>query len=137
MKYYFLDTNVVLDFLARREPFAGVALEIFRAGLEGRATLYVASLSFATVHYVMRKHTSTPVALSLVAELATKVTVVTVNAAVVERATTGFIADFEDGLQYFSALSVPALDAIVTRNVRDFKKSTLLVFTPEQAISNL
>jgi predicted nucleic acid-binding protein len=52
MKHYFLDTNVVLDFLARREPFAEAALEVFRAGLAYRVVLYVASLPFSIVYYV-------------------------------------------------------------------------------------
>lgn len=69
MKHYFLDTNVVLDFLARREPFAEAALDIFRAGLERRATLYVANLSFSTIYYVIRKQTSAPAALEMVARL--------------------------------------------------------------------
>lgn len=137
MKHYFLDTNVVLDFLARREPFAGAALEIFRAGLEQRATLYVASLSFSTVYYVLRRQTTPQLARSLVADLAQLVTVVAVDAAAVQQALTGPFPDFEDGLQHYAAVSVPAVEAIVTRNFRDFAGSTLPIFFPEQAVTHL
>ncbi len=98
MKHYFLDTNVMLDFLARRAPFAAAALEIFRAGLERRATLYVASLSFSTIYYVMRKQTSRQAALSMVARLEQLVTIVAVDAAAVQQAIAVPFPDFEDGI---------------------------------------
>ena len=97
MKHYFLDTNVVLDFLARREPFAEAALDVFRAGLERRATLYVASLSFSTVYYVMRRQASPQVALAMVANAERLVTIAGVDAAIVQQAIRSPFADFEDG----------------------------------------
>lgn len=137
MKHYFLDTNVVLDFLARREPFAAAALEVFRAGLEQRATLYVASLSFSTVYYVMRKQTSRQSALTMVAQLTQLVTIVAVDAATVQQAIAGPFADFEDGMQYHAAASVAAIEAIITHNTADFINSHLPVFTAAQASAHL
>ena len=137
MKHYFLDTNVVLDFLARREPFAEAALEVFRAGLERRAVLYVASLSFSTIYYVMRKQTSPQAALSMVAKLEQLVVVVTVDAATVRQAITGSLPDFEDGIQHYAAASVAAIEAIITRNTADFAASSLPVLTTAQAVVQL
>ncbi|MBD2766660.1 PIN domain-containing protein [Hymenobacter sp. BT664] len=137
MKHYFLDTNVVLDFLARREPFAEAALEIFRAGLEKRATLYVASLSFSTVYYVLRKQANRQLARTLVANLEQLVTIVAVDAVAVQKAITGSFLDFEDGLQHCAAASVPAIEVIVTRNAADFKTGTLPALTPNQALVHL
>ncbi len=137
MKHYFLDTNVVLDFLARREPFAETALEIFRAGLEHRAVLYVASLSFSTIYYVMRKQTSRPAALSMVANLAKLVTIVAVDAAAVQQAITGPFPDFEDGIQHYAATSAAAIEAIVTRNAADFTNSLVPALTPSLALHQL
>ena len=137
MRHYFLDTNVVLDFLARREPFAAAALEIFQAGLERRAVLYVASLSFSTVHYVIRRQSSAPQALALVADLAKLVSVVGVDAGIVQRAIAGTFADFEDGLRHYAAVSVSTVEAIITRNPRDFSSSLLPVLTPQQATVQL
>ena len=137
MKHYFLDTNVVLDFLARREPFAEAALEVFRAGLERRASLYVASLSFSTVYYVMRKQTSPQAALAMVANLMQLVIIVPVDATTVQRAITGPFPDFEDGLQHFAATSAATIEAIITRNVADFTNSQLPVLTPAQALNHL
>ena len=134
MKHYFLDTNVVLDFLSRREPFAEAALAVFRAGLEKRAVLYVASLSFANVYYVLRKQTNPQLARSLVAALERLVNVVTVDAAVVQAAIAGPFADFEDGLQHYAAVSLYTVDAIIIRDRHDFASSTLPVLSPAQAL---
>lgn len=137
MKHYFLDTNVVLDFLARREPFAEAALEIFRAGLERRASLYIASLSFSTIYYVMRKQTSPQAALAMVAKLAQLVTVVSVDATTVRQAITGPFPDFEDGIPHFAAASVATIEAIITRDAADFANSLLPVLMPAQALRQL
>ena len=137
MRHYFLDTNVVLDFLARREPFAEAALEVFRAGLEKRATLYVASLSFSTVYYVLRKQANPQLARTLVANLEQLVTIVAVDAGAVQQAITGPFLDFEDGLQHCAAASVSAIEGIITRNVTDFETGTLPALTPIQALLHL
>ncbi|HEX8507378.1 MAG TPA: PIN domain-containing protein [Hymenobacter sp.] len=137
MKHYFLDTNVVLDFLARREPFAEAALEVFRAGLERRATLYVASLSFSTIYYVMRRQTSRAAALTMVANVEHLVTIVAVDATTVQQAIGSPFTDFEDGIQHHAAASVAAIEAIVTRNVADFASSLLPALTPAQALIHL
>jgi predicted nucleic acid-binding protein len=137
MKHYFLDTNVVLDFLARRASFAEAALEVFRAGLERRATLYVASLSFSTIYYVIRKQTTPQAALALVTNLERLVTIVAVDATVLQQAIAGLFPDFEDGLQYYTATSIPAVEAVITRNGRDFSASIIPVLTPAQALLHL
>ena len=137
MKHYFLDTNVVLDFLARREPFAEAALEVFRAGLEQRVTLYVASLSFSTIYYVMRKQTSRPAALTMVANLEKLVTVVAVDETTIRHSVAAPFPDFEDGIQYYTAFLTPTIEAIITQNVADFAASALPVFTAAQALPHL
>jgi hypothetical protein len=43
--------------------------------------------------------------------------------------------DFEDALQYFSAVNSNKIDAIITRNIKDFKKSALPVFTPNEFLA--
>ena len=55
MKHWFIDTNVLIDFLADRVPFATAANDIFRQAYAGEVKLYAASLSFNTVFYLMRR----------------------------------------------------------------------------------
>ncbi len=39
MRHFFLDTNVVLDVLAKRQPFAAVAAQLFERALQGQVAL--------------------------------------------------------------------------------------------------
>ncbi len=57
MKKFFIDTNIVVDYLACREPFSHHALAIFEAADEGRIQLYLSSHSIATTYYILQKYT--------------------------------------------------------------------------------
>lgn len=59
MKHWFLDTNVLVDFLTNRAPFAASAAALFELGRRKQARLYAASLSFATVYYLVRQGSRT------------------------------------------------------------------------------
>lgn len=137
MRHYFPDTNVLLDYLAERPPFWADAAELMQTGVDGQTTLYVASLSFSNAYYVLRKQTNPERARALIAKLEKLVTIVPVDAAIVRQAITGPFPDFEDGLQHYAAASVPAIEAIITRNLRDFTNSTLPTLTPERALLDL
>ena len=137
MKHYFLDTHVVIDYLAEREPFWADAAELMQAGLDGQVRLYVASLSFANIYYTLRRATSAPQARGFVAKLAKLVEIVTVDASVIQQAINSAFTDFEDGIQYFAAAARPEIELIVTRDLRDFTASTLPVALPAQALRQL
>ena len=134
MKHYFLDTNVVIDFLAHREPFAETALALFRAALAKQATLYVASLSFSNVYYILRKSTSPAVARDKLNRLEKLVTILSVDASIIRLALASSFADYEDGIQHFAAQASPSVTAIVTRDFKDFQASVLPVISPAQAL---
>lgn len=137
MKHYFLDANVVMDYLAERPPFWADAAELMQASVDGEVTLYVASLSFNIIYYVLRKQTNAASARSLIANLEKLVAVVAVDGAAVRQAIAGPFLDFEDGLQHYAAAAVPTIEAIVTRNQRDFRSGNLPVLTPTQALAEL
>lgn len=56
---------------------------------------------------------------------------------VIEAALTLGFADFEDGLQYCAARSVPAIEAIIARNPKGFAAGALPVLTPPTALARL
>nr|WP_152541971.1 hypothetical protein [Pedobacter sp. V48] len=60
-----------------------------------------------------------------------------VTAVVIRQSLKTDFKDYEDAIQYHSALSIPDLDFIVTRNTKDFKKSKLAVLTPTEALASL
>ena len=112
MRHFFLDTNVIFDYLGRREPNGAAAVELFQTAYEGKATLYVASLSFSHVFYTLRKQ---------------------VGAVVAREALDSDFADVEDAMQYFAAASQAAVEAIVTGDPKGFKQGSLAVISPVEA----
>lgn len=133
MRHFFLDTNVLFDYLGRREPNGAAAVELFQAAYEGKTTLYVASLSFSHTFYTLRKQVGAVVAREALRKLARLVRVVAVDAAVVQQALDSDFADVEDAMQYFAAASQAAVEAIVTGDPKGFKQGSLAVISPVEA----
>jgi predicted nucleic acid-binding protein len=132
-----MDTNVLLDFLLRRESFGPDVLGLFAAGDAGRAMLYVSSLSFSHIYYAMRKTNPAPQRLATLTDLAASVEIIPVSRPVIEAALALGFADFEDGLQYCAARSVLAIEAIVTRAPKGFAAGALSVLSPPEALARL
>lgn len=137
MRHFFLDTNAVFDYLGRREPNGAAAVALFQAAYEGKATLYVASLSFSHAFYTLRKQVGVVVAREALRKLARLVRVLAVDEAVVQQALDSTFADVEDAMQYFAATSVPAVEALVTGDPKGFKEGSLSVLSPLEAQAGL
>ena len=123
MRHFFLDTNVVFDYLGRREPNGVAAVALFQAAYDGRVTLHVSSLSFSHIFYTLRKQYGAGPARETLRKLAQLVQVTAVDAAVVEAALDSTFTDVEDALQHFAALTVLGVEAIVTGDPKGFKES--------------
>ena len=112
----FLDTDVVLDHLADRQPFAEYAHRIFALAETGGLTACVSSLSFSNLYYILRKLKGHADALALLAKLKLLVRVSAVNESEIQSALSSDFKDFEDAIQHFAAKSEGGISAIVTRN---------------------
>lgn len=119
MMRVFLDTNILLDYLLKRDGFFDAALDIFKMAAKGKLVLLVSDLSFANIKYITRKAIPLEVFYDVMLKLKQFVTVVPIGDRAVEEALKVRAKDFEDSLQYFSALYANA-DVIVTRNIKDF-----------------
>ena len=135
MKRLFLDTNVIIDFLANREPFADAAGQLFSRGLDKKAIIYCSAISYNNIYYLLRQTKTHYFAIRLLDELAGLTEVVAVDGEIIRRSIHAEFRDFEDAIQYFSALSIKGMDGIVTRNTKDFKKSELPVLSPLEALN--
>jgi predicted nucleic acid-binding protein len=133
MRHFFLDTNVVFDYLGRREPNGAAAVALFQAAYEGKVTLYVASLSFSHVFYTLRKQVGAVAAREALRKLAQLVRVVAVDEAVVQQALDSAFADVEDAMQYFAATGVPNVEAIITGDPKGFREGNLRLLSPIEA----
>jgi predicted nucleic acid-binding protein len=126
----FVDTDIVLDLLARREPFYDVAARLFSRAETGSIFLSVSSLTFANLFYILRKQVSAKHAHDVLRNFKQLVTVLPVDDATIEQALNAGFTDFEDAIQYFSALSADC-SALLTRNGRHFRKAAISIFTAE------
>jgi predicted nucleic acid-binding protein len=131
----FLDSDVMLDHLADRQPFAEFAHRLFALAEKNEITIYVSSLSFSNLYYVLRKIAGADVAMQLLAGMLKIVKVASVGEDEVNRAFTSGFKDFEDGLQHEAAKSAGGVTGIVTRNTADFVKSSIPVFTPREFLA--
>lgn len=130
MKKVFLDTNVVIDLLDKRDPFYNAAVSIFTLAYEKKLTLYVSPMTYATASYLLRKHGQEQMKL-LLHNFRQLSRVTLADEKVVDDALSSVFTDYEDALQYYSALS-KKVDVIITRNVRDFKHARIPVLTPDE-----
>jgi len=137
MKHVFMDTNVVIDFLANRQPFALDAAKIFDTALNGTTRIYISAVSYNNIYYILRQSLANNVTIELLDELAEMTEIVDVTGKVIRQSfKTGF-KDYEDSIQYCCAISIPEIEFIITRNSKDFKKSELPVFAPNEAVALL
>lgn len=135
MKIIFLDTNVIIDFLANRLPFSLDAAEIFNASLSGHAKIYVSAVSYNNIYYILRQSLSHKETIKNLAELSEMTEIVDVTNTIIKKSLVSEFKDFEDAIQYNCALMISKIDFIVTRNTKDFKKSSLPVMNPQEASS--
>ena len=136
MKRFYLDSNVVLDFLLDRPPFAQPANDLLTAVKIGQVELLVSSLTYITSHYVVSKVIGKIAATAALTTLFKGATTINVGAAVIEQALQSNRPDFEDAVQFYAALAAGA-DAIVTRDPKGFPTQQVPVLNPLAALAQL
>jgi predicted nucleic acid-binding protein len=133
----FLDINILLDVADNERENHFYSREIFSLADTGAITAYCSILSFNIFFYIARKKLGSQLALDYMGTFLEiiKVLPADINIAI-QSLTEPVSADFEDNLQYYSALQIKKLDYIVTANTKDFKKSKISVVTPLQFLKN-
>lgn len=130
----FVDTDVCLDLLSGRKPFNHAAELLFSLADNGKIKLYVSSLSFSNIDYVLRSKYSTVASRQTLSVFKTLVHVLPVDSKTIDLALASEFNDFEDAIQHSCALE-NNLAILVTRNIKDFKKSSLQVLLPESLLA--
>jgi predicted nucleic acid-binding protein len=119
-----LDTNILLDHFLARQPFDATALAIWRANEQKRFAGYFSGISAVNLFYVAQKEIGRVRARQAVAELIAAMDVAPIDGSVLRVAHSLHWPDYEDAVQHASA-TASRLDAIVTRNLADYKGATL------------
>ncbi|MBN1463197.1 MAG: PIN domain-containing protein [Paludibacteraceae bacterium] len=137
MKKIYLDTNILIDLLSKREPFYEEAAELFSLADKNRIELSVSSLSIANTSYVLLHQMSSVQAKSILRKLRLIVKTLPLNDKIIGLALNDdTFSDFEDGLQYFTAIE-NYQNLIISRNLKDFKNSKLPVLTAKQFLETI
>jgi len=124
----FLDTNVVIDFFMEREPFTEDAVRLFELKESGKVDLCLSALTVANLAYHVNKRGKNP--FILLKDFLDWIEVIDLDKNIFCKTIDSDFDDFEDGLQYFSAVKSFGVDVIITRNIKDFKPSLIPVYTP-------
>jgi predicted nucleic acid-binding protein len=135
MKHLMIDTNVALDVLANRKPFAEEAAQLFQHAANGRVKLYISSLSYTTLFYVLRKDNRPEVVLGSLRNLESVCETVDVTSEVIQAALRIRSGDLEDAVQIQAAIHHKKVTAIVTRDAKGFRRSSLPAFNYREALS--
>jgi predicted nucleic acid-binding protein len=126
----FIDTDVIIDFLIDRKPFSREAAIIFTLIEQKKLKGYASSLTFSNLYYVLRKFESHNKVISKLDSISTILSILKVDEHAIKKALASGFPDFEDSIQYFSAIENRKIDVIITRNIKDYKKSQISILTP-------
>ena len=129
----FVDTNVVIDFLGKREPFFRDAAIIFEMGRLGRLDLVVSSLTIVNCACILRKQFSSDVTLNKIEDFCQMLEISPIDRNVILNALSLRPSDFEDAVQYVSAKSFSP-DVFITRDQTGFNEFSALVMSPAEFI---
>ena len=137
MKKLFIDTNIVIDLLSRREPFFEEAAELFSLADKKQVELSVSSLTIANTSYALLRQMDSNKAKSVLRKLRLILKILPLDDKIIGLALNDEnFSDFEDGLQYFTAIG-DEQELVITRNLKDFKNSKLPTMTAKQFIETI
>jgi predicted nucleic acid-binding protein len=134
MTKVFVDTDVCIDLLSGRKPFNKTAEILFSLADNKKVKIYVSSLSFSNIDYVLRSQYTSTYSRQVIGKFKTLVNVLPVDSKTIDLAIASDFNDFEDAIQHSCAIE-NNLTTIITRNVKDYKKAAVTVLTPETFIA--
>lgn len=132
----FLDTNVLIDLIGKREPFYNDIAIIASLAENKKFNLAASSLSFVNTLYVISRNIEEKLVLEALKKFRIICDVSTIDEIVIDKSLISNFNDFEDAVQYFSALHHKS-DIILTRNKKDFKNSEISVMTPTEFLASI
>ena len=132
----FVDSDIILDMLAEREPHYIHAARLFTLINQNKIIAYTSPLIFANLHYLLKKQTTNIAALKSLRKLKTFVKILSIDERVIEQSLNSEFNDFEDAIQYYTAVN-NGISLIVTRNKMDYKRSQIDVMTAEEFLKSL
>jgi len=126
----FVDSDVVIDFFTDREPHANPASKLFELNERGEIKLYLSAVSINNIYYITRRYLGHKNTLGVIEDLTEMTEILGTTKNEITQALKNNFKDFEDSIQYSTALTIKGIEAILTRNIKDYKNSAIAVMTP-------
>ncbi|MBA5792706.1 PIN domain-containing protein [Flavobacterium sp. xlx-214] len=136
MQKVFLDTNIVIDFLGERDGFYDAVAKVLTLADKKKIKVFTSPTSIGNTFYVLAKYENTKIALEKIRKFKLLCSISVMDEEVVEKAINSDFKDFEDAMQYYSAISANC-DLILTRNEKDFKNSMIPVMNAESYLQTV
>ena len=136
MQKVFLDTNIIIDFLGERESFYEAIAKILTLADKKKIKVFTSPSSISNTCYLLSKYENAKSALEKIRKFKLLCSMSLMDDEVVEKAIHSDFKDFEDAMQYFSALASNC-DLIITRNERDFKNALIPVMNADSYLQTL
>ncbi|NJO48444.1 MAG: PIN domain-containing protein [Leptolyngbyaceae cyanobacterium RM2_2_4] len=131
-----IDTNILADVALDRNPFFDQSEQIVRLAEQRQIEGYISASTFSDLYYVIRRVKGRDWTFQFLQQMSAICQIATVDQAVISMALTLNFRDFEDAIQYSTAV-INQLDAIATRNPQDFAEAALQVMAPDALIQTL
>jgi len=130
----FMDSDVVIDFFTDRDPHVNPASELFELNEQGIIKIFLSAVSINNIYYIVRRFLGHKKAIQVIESLTEMAEIIGTTKNEILQALKNDFSDYEDSIQYSSALTIQKLDAIITRNIKDYKNSKIAVMTPHSFI---
>ncbi len=132
-----IDTDVILDFFFDREPFAEYSSQIIGLCETNKIKGFVTPVIFSNLYYLLRQTARHEKVIENLKQLLSITDVLSMDKEVVTNALNSGFKDFEDSLQNFAAIKNGKIDVIITRNLKDYRKSEIGILSPESYIKSI
>ncbi|MEW6088686.1 MAG: PIN domain-containing protein [bacterium] len=136
MKNVFCDINFILDIFLERKPFYYAAAKLFKKIEDKEVNGYLCSLSFPILFYLLSKELSRVEAIKTLEKIRIVFNVATVDEKIIDLSLSSDFNDFEDAVQYYSAIQSKA-NFIITRDKSGYTSDKVPVLTPEEFLALL
>lgn len=136
MQKVFLDVNIVIDFLGERDNFYKPAAKVLTLADKKKIKVYTSATSISTTYYLLAKYENAKIALEKIRRFKMLCSIAIMDDEVIEKAINSDFKDFEDAMQYYSAIASNC-DLIITRNEKDFKNALIPVMNAESYLQTL
>jgi predicted nucleic acid-binding protein len=129
----FIDSDMILDIALSRDPHFLSSSIILSFAESKTLDGYTSSVIISNLYYILRKIESHKAAVDFISKLRLIIKILPVTDEIIKFAIESKFKDFEDALQYYTAIT-HNIDYLITRNVKDYTRTEIRVHTPDEYI---